>query len=245
MIDGRKDTIYFEIDDPSPLTLADGISIHVETDNHTDTKEMRRTQRETVLATGVCSPEEYDRTPVATDSDNPTCSQRSHVAANEELKRSTILPGNYNLSPHFTLDMVTSKTAVSANPLEANRGLSYGEIAYNLQALALNVLEPIKKLYPNMFVTSSFRPDKGQQSTSQHGLGQAADIQFRGASKSDYYEIARKLATVVNYDQLLLEYRNSASNPWIHISYSGPKNRNAVMTLNNDKVHSQGLVNLA
>jgi hypothetical protein len=96
-----------------------------------------------------------------------------------------------------------------------------------------------------MFVASAFRPDKDNPSTSQHGLGQAVDIQFRGASKQDYYDIANKLAPVINYDQLLLEYRSTSNTPWLHISYSVQQNRNQILTVWNDTPHSSGLTQLA
>ena len=97
-----------------------------------------------------------------------------------------------------------------------------------------------------MFVTSAFR-DPGNASnakTSQHPLGQGADIQFKGASKKEYYDIAVKLASVIKYDQFLLEYCNYTNNPWIHISYIDKQNRNKVMTFFNHRRHSDGLTQL-
>ena len=94
-----------------------------------------------------------------------------------------------------------------------------------------------------MFVTSAFR-FPGSNATSQHPLGMAADLQFRGASKSDYYDIAVKLAKVLKYDQMLLEYCHYTNNPWIHISFA-PSNRLQVMTFNDHKKYAMGLTNLA
>lgn len=95
-----------------------------------------------------------------------------------------------------------------------------------------------------MFVTSAFRPFTGNK-TSQHILGQAVDIQFKGATKEEYYEIAKKLGQFLKYDQLLLEYCNYTKNPWVHISYSVERNRTQVMTFFNHKKHSDGLTQLA
>jgi hypothetical protein len=139
--------------------------------------------------------------------------------------------------------MLSNKAAVTRDTIQAHGGVSYGDIVFNLQAVALNVLEPVKKLYPNMFVTSAFRKP-GSNKTSQHPLGQAVDIQFRGISKQEYYEIAVKLAKVINYDQLILEYCNYTRNPWIHISYS-VKNRNKVLTFFNHRKYGDGLTQLA
>jgi len=142
--------------------------------------------------------------------------------------------------------MLSSKAAISRDPIREHTGASYGEIVYNLQAVALNILEPAKKIYPNMFVSSAFR-DPGNASnakTSQHPLGQAVDIQFKGITKQEYYNIAAKLAKVLRYDQLILEYCSYTNNPWIHISYS-VRNRSQVLTFYNHKTQSQGLTQLA
>jgi hypothetical protein len=142
--------------------------------------------------------------------------------------------------------MLSNKAAVTRDSIRAH-SISYGQIVYNLQGIALNVLEPVKKLYPNMFVSSAFR-DPGNASnakTSQHPLGQGVDIQFRGANKKDYYEIAQKLARVLKYDQLILEFCNYTNNPWVHVSYSVDRNRSQVLTFSNHKKHSDGLSQLA
>jgi hypothetical protein len=106
-------------------------------------------------------------------------------------------------------------------------------------------MEPVYKLYPNAFVTSGFRLRSKSTGTSQHPLGHAVDIQFKGASKSDYFEIAKRLAKVLKYDQLLLEFCAYTNNPWIHISFTGKSDRSQVLTFWNHKTHSQGLTQLA
>ena len=54
------------------------------------------------------------------------------------------------------------------------------------------------------------------------------------------------LANNLNYDQLLLEYKNTGTgNPWIHISFKVDSQRRQVLTLFNDKTFSQGLSHLA
>jgi TATA-binding protein-associated factor Taf7 len=49
----------------------------------------------------------------------------------------------------------------------------------------------------------------------------------------------------LNYDQLLLEYASTTSNPWIHISVNIKQRRNQVMTFNNHAKYSSGLTQLA
>lgn len=242
ILSGRKDTAANELNDPVALTLADNKSLLLEeeTTSAADTTE----QKNLIISKGFATAAEIDEAPIAIESETPSSAQNNFVEPNEDLKKATQLPGNYNLSPNFTLEMLSSKAAVSNYPVQAQNGLTYGELVYNLQAVALNVLEPVKKMYPNMFVTSAFRPFTGNK-TSQHILGQAVDIQFKGITKQEYYDIALKLAKVLRYDQMLLEFCNYTRNPWIHISYSVEKNRIQTMTFFNHKKHSDGFTQLA
>ena len=65
-------------------------------------------------------------------------------------------------------------------------------------------------------------------------------------SKSDYYDIAKKLATFLNYDKLLLEYKTYGTGlPWIHISFDVTKTRKIALTYLNDKKFGDGLISLA
>ena len=141
---------------------------------------------------------------------------------------------------------MTTKAAVSKYPLVPQLGLTYGQIAYNLQGLALNVLEPLLALYPKMLVTSAFRSAASSSSTSDHPRGKAVDIQFPGVGKEEYYNIAKKLATQLNYDKLLLEYKTYGTGlPWIHISFDVNAPRKIVLTYLNDRKYGDGLVNIA
>jgi hypothetical protein len=102
--------------------------------------------------------------------------------------------------------MLSSKAGVTRDPIRGHTGATYGEIVFNLQAVALNVLEPIKKIYPNMFVTSAFR-DPGNASnakTSQHPLGQGVDIQFKGITKKDLKHIEE--ASYINLMKLAIDF---------------------------------------
>lgn len=93
-------------------------------------------------------------------------------------------------------------------------------VVNNLAALALNVVEPIKKQYKNAFLTNSYRHG-ASIGGGQHGTGQACDIQFRGVAAHDYFDIAVWISKNIPYDQLLLEYLPSKT-VWIHISYAVP-----------------------
>lgn len=156
----------------------------------------------------------------------------------------TDIPTSTQLSSKFTLGMLSTNAVVSHAKVVAQVGLTESQIVCNLKNLAENCLDKIKAKYPNMFVTSAFR-GVGANSTSQHPKGMAADMQFTGASKSDYYDIAIWIRDNVIYDQLLLEYKTTGTgNPWIHISYVDGACRKQVLTFMNDKTASQGLKKL-
>lgn len=244
VISGRKDITDNNKEDPLVLSLADSRSIMLEED--TQSADDYNSQKNLIISEGFADAAELSTPPTALDSTSVESTQQDFVEPDIKLKTVTQLPGNYNLSPNFTVEMLSSKAGVTRDPIRDHEGATYGDIVYNLQAIALNVLEPVKKIYPNMFVTSAFR-DPGNASnakTSQHPLGQGVDIQFKGITKQDYYDIATKLAKVLRYDQLILEYCSYTNNPWIHISYS-VKNRGQVLTFFNHKTHSQGLTQLA
>ena len=244
VIAGRKDITDNDKNDPLVLSLADNRSITLE--EETQTVDDFNTQKNLIISEGFANAAELSEPPTAVDNTTVESEQNNFVEPDIKLKTVTQLPGNYNLSPNFTVEMLSNKAAVTRDSIRGHTGATYGEIAYNLQAVALNVLEPVKKIYPNMFVTSAFR-DPGNASnakTSQHPLGQGVDIQFKGITKKDYYDIATKLAKVLKYDQLILEYCSYSNNPWIHVSYS-VKNRSQVLTFFNHKTHSQGLTQLA
>jgi hypothetical protein len=212
-------------------------------------------------STGVVEPKEVAREETvkpsgqtsgsATVNKAPTTTDPGETEPNEEGK----FPDTYPLSSRFTLGRVTKKPGVvfqhDVNQTNV-QGIPTKKIVENLKLLAANTLEPIYAKYPNAFITNTFRPD----SRTQHGRGQAADIQFRGVSKAEYYNIAIWIRDNVPYDQLLLEYKTTGSGlPWIHISFAvpqrAPSDPTKVMTFLNDKRETKtaangfGLIQLA
>jgi len=205
-------------------------------------------QKKEIEQTGIAAAEETTPTVVVeSEKASPAPGTPKVATPDPSLKNQTYLPENYQLSKHYTLGMLSSKAAVTRTAVVAQRGLTYGEIVFNLQGVALNILEPILAVFPNMFVTSAFRQAGSSSSTSQHPLGLAVDMQFKGAAKSDYFEIAKKIAPLLKYDQFLLEYKTYGTGmPWIHVSYkSDAANRGELLTFLNDKRHSTGLTSLA
>lgn len=97
------------------------------------------------------------------------------------------------------------------------------EAEANLRALVEHVLDPLRvRLGRPVIVTSGYRPPAlnplvGGSSTSQHTLGQAADIQVPGMTPDQVCEAIIRAG--LPYDQLIDEFSS-----WVHVSY-GPRHR--------------------
>ncbi len=130
-----------------------------------------------------------------------------------------------NLSPNYTIRNL-SAGAVFPHRVAAQAGLSVQDILCNMQALAVNILEPLRAEYPGFNINSGFRIGSG---TSQHGRGQAVDVQWPGKPAADYNEIATWCITNLPFDQFIFEHGNSI---WIHLSYNRLSNiqRNIILT---------------
>jgi len=242
IIDGRKDILEVNISDPEPLTIHDNYVLLNEDPNLTEEEKAANIEKLKLL--GLATAEELNAKPVVQDTATVTSAQRNIIPGNAEIKNAKLLPGNFKLSPNFTVEMLSSKAAVTKDFIYSTE-VSYGSIAYNLHVLALNVLEPVYNLYPNAYVTSGFRSRKNSSTMSVHPLGQAVDIQFKGASKKDYFDIAKLLAKSLAYDQFILEFCAYTNNPWIHISFAETNNRYEVMTFWNHTKFSSDLSQLA
>jgi uncharacterized protein YcbK (DUF882 family) len=96
-------------------------------------------------------------------------------------------------------------------------GLTPTQVVCNLQNVAVNILEPIRKQFPGVNVNSAYRgaPAAGGAAKSQHMKGEAVDLQWPGKKPSEYLEIAQWCIENLPYDQLIFEHGNSI---WLHIS---------------------------
>ena len=138
------------------------------------------------------------------------------------------------LSKHFTLGALTKNG--SRMPV-AQQGLTAQEIVCNLKGLCENCLEPIAELYPGIIITSGFRRPgdvPASSKTSQHYLGQAADIVIPGFSRQQHYDVINQIAKMIPYDQLLLEYSGKTT-VWIHVSFKYSANRSQAFTMRDHK----------
>ena len=132
---------------------------------------------------------------------------------------------SFQLSPNFTLAMLTTNTLVSNYPLRGQVGLIPSDIVCNLRRLCVNVLEPLYAKYgSNLVINSGFRHGSG---TSQHYKGEAVDVSFKNVRTSDAaWARAQEIPSVVPFDQYIFEQNLSV---WYHLSYS-TNNRSAILT---------------
>lgn len=181
--------------------------------------------------------------------DNTTITQSDAKQGNtvgvesvDKVDPSAISP-KLKLSKYFYLEDATTKTPAGTHKLAAQRGLTDAQIVDNLKFLLVNSIDKIKDKYPNLYLQSGFRRGNGK---SQHEIGQAVDLRFKGVSNAEYYEIAKWIRDNVAYDQLLLEHLTTGTRiPWIHVSLKPTGNRKMVLTLLNHKTKSQGLAQLS
>ncbi|QYW02029.1 peptidase [Stenotrophomonas phage Siara] len=129
------------------------------------------------------------------------------------------------LTPNFTVKELT----VTNRPYDNTP--SKAEIE-QLRLLAVNILQPLRDaLGKPVIVNSAYRGEQvnkavGGVPTSQHRLGQAADIRVTGMSPLELCHFIISLG--LPFDQLIEE------GTWTHVSF-GPRNRRQVLTMRNGK----------
>jgi len=146
------------------------------------------------------------------------------------------VPFDYNaqISPNYKLSAVTIK-AHFAHKIQGQFGRSVGDIVCNLQAVAINVLEPLRAEFGKFSINSGFRASaslkKGK--ISQHQKGEAVDIQFHNKSPLETLPVAEWIIANMEFDQLIFEHGNGI---WLHISYRRDgKNRRSKLTMKGGK----------
>ena len=162
-------------------------------------------------------------------------------------------------SGSVTLDDVTFRNLLPYSPTFAGSkiyNLTYDQVVENLQALAKDVLSPIKDRFPDMIITHGFRSEyiekKGirfvkreHPGSSDHYAGRAADFQFKNVkTKQELIERANIIREIVpGFKQFILEYPASYdnSNFLLHIAYDVTNNKGQVFTMlsKNTKVDSE------
>ncbi len=136
-----------------------------------------------------------------------------------------------NLTPHFTLEeLVESRTAREAK-LKAQFAPPENIIA-NLKALCENILEPLRVQVGAIHVNSGYRSPElnkiipGSSKTSQHMIGQAADITSPSVTNAQLFEKIKELD--LPFDQMIWEFGTKENPAWVHVSYS-PRNRRQIL----------------
>lgn len=151
------------------------------------------------------------------------------------------------LSPHFTLaELCKSATGIRLGI----DNVPNADVIANLQALCVNVLEPIRDYFGRpVTVMSGYRcPDLNRAVNgargSQHMTGEAADIEIAGVANA---RLARWIADGnVPFDQVILEFytRGIPDSGWVHVSYR-PNGRRSILTAERVKgrtVYRKGVI---
>lgn len=133
-----------------------------------------------------------------------------------------------SLSRHFSLDeLVRSDTAIREGiPNQPDAG----QIAH-LRALCEAVLDPLRdEIGRPIRVTSGFRGPQlnariGGSPTSQHSLGQAADLQAPGMDVLELFKTVVRMG--LPFDQVIYEAQ-SATVRWVHVSHKPGANRGEI-----------------
>ena len=127
------------------------------------------------------------------------------------------------LSEHFSLaEMMFSQTAVR----KGIGNIPPPQAVTALERLCVNVLEPVRAHFGRpVRISSGYRSQAlnkavGGAATSQHVLGEAADITIPGV---DNLRLAKWIRDNTPYDQVICE------GTWVHCSY-GPRNRRQALT---------------
>lgn len=143
---------------------------------------------------------------------------------------------NYDakISPSYTLGDLSIRCNWKHKITESNTkkmGVTPNQVICNLQNLAINIVEPIRKQFPGVNVNSGYReaPVAGGATKSQHMKGEAVDLQWPGKSPSEYIPIAKWCIENLPFDQLIFEHGNSI---WLHIScVKGGPQRKELLTM--------------
>lgn len=152
-----------------------------------------------------------------------------------------------SISPHFKLKDFTTG-AYWPHPLTSGdvAGFSMQTRFCNLQAVALNIAEPMYAKFGTMRINSGIRNESTTKSgISQHVAGQAIDIQFSGWTYNMYWNNAMWVKDNIPYDQFIFEHSSTTGLAWYHLSFNRAGNRAAsvstkVMTMYRNN-YSSGL----
>ena len=135
-----------------------------------------------------------------------------------------------HLSDHFTLYELTRSGTAIDHDLPNVPNLQQEQALRNL---ALNILEPLRRQFGPVIVSSGFRTRQvnrlvGGAPASQHTRGEAADIVITNTDRG--LRMYSFIKTRLDFDQLILEPIGSPTPRWLHVSYT-TRRKNRQMTL--------------
>lgn len=127
------------------------------------------------------------------------------------------------LTKNFSLEELTASATAKAKKIDNTPTL---QVRANLEKLCKEVLQPIRDKYGKAItVTSGYRSPKlnaavGGVKTSQHMVGQAADIKCTGTSKAYLFNLIKSMIEKkeIKVGQLIWEYGTKQEPNWIHVS---------------------------
>lgn len=133
-----------------------------------------------------------------------------------------------NLSKHFTLKEMTMSTTAMRLGIDNTPS---AESIQSMSLLADRVLEPVREYIGEPIkISSGYRSPElnkkvGGSKTSQHCLGEAADIVCPNKNSEVFHFIKNNL----EFDQLIWEFGDEQEPDWVHVSYRGNRMRGQVL----------------
>jgi len=136
------------------------------------------------------------------------------------------------ISEHFTTEEFEKSR--TANKEGIDNRIKSDIILNNIKNLCENILEPIRAEFGPVHISSGYRSialnrKVDSQDSSQHILGQAADIMVKGV---DVAIVADFINNYTNFDQVIEEHHKNSS--WVHVSFNNPNDnrKHAMKTVN-------------
>jgi hypothetical protein len=117
------------------------------------------------------------------------------------------VPSNWKLSPNFTIADLSTNTAYPYSVESMGSVMTTSKIVANLQYIALNVLEPIYAVRPDMTVQLGFMSHDPNADTRyvRHNFGLSVSLDFTKAdSFDDYFDITNVIRAIVPFDEITL-----------------------------------------
>lgn len=140
-----------------------------------------------------------------------------------------IMQGQY-----FTISELTRSDTAQSHHID---NTPTPAIRAKLEALIVNCLDPIRRIYGRpIIVSSGYRCPElnslvGGVSTSQHTMGEAADLV--PASGGNLGALARAAIQFGDFDQLILE--QAGGSKWIHVSWRQGNRRHKILAYKNGR----------